>query len=87
MLMLVDAETYTVLYKEAFDKKGELWKIILNGGNFSPEPKTKPALPGFGLALDLQSQHATIVTFRKVTLNSKLNPAKFTVASLKAVGH
>jgi hypothetical protein len=87
MLMLVDAETYTVLYKEAFDKKGELWKVILSGGNVSPEPKTKPPLPGFGLALDLQSQHATLITFRKVTLNSKLNPSKFTVATLKAQGH
>jgi hypothetical protein len=87
MLMLVDAESYTVLYKEAYDKKGELWKIILNGGNFSPDPKSKPSLPGFGLALDLQSQHATIVTFRKVTLNGRINPAEFSVARLKALGH
>jgi Protein of unknown function (DUF1329) len=87
MLMLVDAETYVVLYKEAFDKKGELWKIILSGGNFSTDPKHAPSLPGFGLALDLQSQHATLITFRKVTLNSKLNPEKFSVATLKASGH
>jgi hypothetical protein len=87
MLMLVDAETYAVLYKEAFDKKGQLWKIILNGGNVSPDPKTKPAMPGFGLALDLQSQHATLITYRKVTLNTKINPAEFTVARLKARGH
>jgi hypothetical protein len=87
MLVLVDAETYTVPYKEALDKKGELWKIILTGGNFSPDPKTTPPLPGFSVALDLQSQHATLITFRKVTTNSNLNPAKFSVATLKAQGH
>jgi hypothetical protein len=87
MLLLVDAESYTVLYKEAFDKKGALWKIILSGGNASPDPSNKPPLPGFGLALDLQSQHATGITFRKVTLNTKLNPNQFTVATLKAKGH
>jgi hypothetical protein len=85
--LLVDAESFTVPYKEAFDKKGELWKIILGGGNPSPDPKTKPAQPGFGLAIDLQAQHATIVTMRKHTPNTKLNPAEFTVAKLKARGH
>ena len=85
--LLVDAESFTVPYKEAFDKKGELWKIILGGGNPSPDPKTKPAMPGFGMAIDLQAQHATIVTMRKHTPNAKLNPAEFTVAKLKARGH
>ncbi len=87
MLLLVDAETFTVPYKEAFDKKGELWKIILGGGNTSPDPKTRPMNPGFGLALDLQAEHATAVTFRKFTSNQKLDPNTFTVSSLKKRGH
>jgi hypothetical protein len=85
--LLVDAESFTVPFKEAFDKKGELWKIILGGGNPSPDPKTKPMMPGFGMAIDLQAQHATIVTMRKHTPNVKLNPSEFTVAKLKARGH
>jgi hypothetical protein len=85
--ILVDAESFSIPYKEAFDKKGDLWKIILGGGNFSGDMKTKPAMPGFGMAIDLQAQHATVVTFRKVTQNIKVNPNEFTVAKLKARGH
>ncbi len=87
MLLLVDAETFTVPYKEAFDKKGELWKIILGGGNTSPDANTRPMNPGFGLALDLQAEHATAVTFRKFTSNNKLDPNTFTVSNLKKRGH
>jgi hypothetical protein len=87
MLLLVDAETFTVVYKEALDKKGELWKIILSGGTQSPDAKTRPMIPGFGLALDLQAEHATTVTFRKFTANQKLDPNTFTVSNLKKRGH
>ncbi|MET0284348.1 MAG: DUF1329 domain-containing protein [Polyangiales bacterium] len=87
MLLLVDAETYTVVYKEALDKKGELWKIILSGGTQSPDAKTRPMVPGFGIALDLQAEHATTVTFRKFTANQKLDPNTFTVSNLKKRGH
>lgn len=87
MLLLVDAETYAVFYKEAFDKKGQLWKIILGGGNPSPDPNTKPGQPGFGLAIDLQAEHATLVSFRKFISNSNLNPNIFTVGTLKKKGH
>jgi Protein of unknown function (DUF1329) len=87
MLLVVDAETFTVPYKEAYDKKGELWKIILGGGNPSTDPDTKPMQPGFGLALDLQAEHATAVTMRKFTANSKIDPDTFTVSNLKKRGH
>lgn len=87
MLLLVDAETFAIPYKEAYDKKGELWKIILGGGNPSPDPKTKPMQPGFSAAIDLQAEHASIVTMRKFTANSKLDPNMFTVSSLKKRGH
>jgi len=39
------------------------------------------------MAVDLQSEHASIVTMRKVTLNSKLDPSQFTVGYLKKRGH
>jgi hypothetical protein len=87
MLLLVDAETFSVPYKEAYDKKGELWKIILGGGNPSPDPKTKPMSPGFALAVDLQAEHASAVSIRKFSANTKLDPHQFTVSNLKKRGH
>jgi hypothetical protein len=73
MLMLVDAESYAVLYKEGFDHKGKLWKIILRGDNASAAPHSKPAQPAFGLALDLRTQHATLITYREVRSNAGLD--------------
>lgn len=86
MTMLVDAETFTVPYKEAYDKKGQLWKIILTGGKRTGDPKA-PLGPGFGVAIDLQAKHASLVSFRKVKLNSNLNPKQFTVSNLKKRSH
>jgi len=87
MLLLVDAETFTVPYKEAYDKKGELWKIILGGGKESKDPNTQPMQPGFAMALDLQAEHASLVTMRKFNANTKLDPHMFTVSSLKKRSH
>jgi hypothetical protein len=87
MLLLIDAETCAIAYKEAFDKKGQLWKIIFGGANRSPDPNTRPLMPGFALAIDLQAEHATIVSFRKFVSNSNLNPNIFTVNTLKKRAH
>jgi hypothetical protein len=87
MLLLIDAETCAIAYKEAFDKKGQLWKIIFGGANRSPDPNTKPLMPGFALAIDLQAEHATIVSFRKFISNSNLNPNIFTTSTLKKRAH
>ncbi|MEY4510848.1 MAG: hypothetical protein RLZZ450_2970 [Pseudomonadota bacterium] len=87
MLLMVDAETFSIPYKEAYDKKGELWKIILGGGNPSTDANSKPMMPGFALAIDLQAEHASAVTMRKVTINGKLDPAQFSVSNLKKRGH
>ena len=86
MTLLVDAETFTVPFKEAYDKKGQLWKIILTGGKRMKSKKT-PIGPGFGVAIDLQAKHATTVSFRKVELNTNLNPKSFTVSNLKKRSH
>ena len=88
MLLLVDAETFTVPYKEAYDKKGELWKIILGGGNPSPDANTKPMQPGFAVgASTCRLSTPRIVTMRKFTSNNKLDPNTFTVSNLKKRGH
>ena len=87
MLILVDAETYTIPYKEAFDKKGELWKIILNSPKQSPDPNSKPQEMGAHMAIDLQAEHATIISARSQKSNTGIDPERFTVNSLKKRGH
>jgi hypothetical protein len=87
MLILVDAETYTIPYKEAFDKKGELWKIIINSPKNSEDLNTKPMDMGMGMAIDLQAEHATISSARSAKTNVGLDPELFTVNSLKKRGH
>jgi hypothetical protein len=87
MLILVDAEAYVIPYKEAYDKKGELWKIILNCPKESADPKSKPMEMGVSLAIDLQAEHATAVAARSAKSNVGLDPQLFTVASLRKRGH
>ncbi|MFT3924700.1 MAG: DUF1329 domain-containing protein [Myxococcales bacterium] len=87
MLMVVDAESYVMYYKEAFDKKGELWKIILSAPKESPDPKTQPGQMGASCAIDLQAEHATCVHARKARANSGQDLSKFTVSALRKRGH
>ena len=87
MIILVDAEAYMIPYKEAYDKKGELWKIILNCPKESADPKAKPMELGVSLAIDLQAEHATAVAARSAKSNVGLDPQLFTVASLRKRGH
>jgi hypothetical protein len=44
-------------------------------------------MPGFALAIDLQAEHATLISFRKFVSNSNLNPSIFTVGTLKKRAH
>lgn len=87
MLILVDAETYSIPYKEAFDKKGELWKIILNSPSPSPDPMNKPGNMGVSLAIDLQAEHATAVAARAVRSNTNVDLNLFTVSALRKRSH
>jgi hypothetical protein len=87
MLIVVDAETYIIPYKEAYDKKGELWKIILNGMNASPDMNTQPQEPGLSVAIDLQAEHATAISFRKFEANTNVDMNLFTLANLRKRGN
>jgi hypothetical protein len=87
MLIIVDAETYSIPYKEAFDKKGELWKIILNSPKESPDMDKHPGNMGVSLAIDLQAEHATAVAARATKSNTGVSPSLFTVGELRKRGH
>jgi hypothetical protein len=82
----VDAEMFYVLYKEAYDKKGELWKVMLIGINESPDMDEQPPKYGGAVVVDLQSEHATIFNFTKVAANSNLDPKMFTLSNLRKRG-
>jgi hypothetical protein len=87
MLIVVDAETYSIPYKEAYDKKGELWKIILNAPKESPDMNSQPGNMGVSLAIDLQAEHATAVAARSTKANANVEPTLFTVGELRKRGH
>lgn len=87
MVMAIDAETFTMPYKEAYDKKGELWKVILNPTNASPDMNSRPLNYGASVAVDLQAEHATAINIRKYVSNSNLDIDLFTLGSLRKRGH
>jgi len=86
MTMYVDAETYYILLKESYDKKGKLWKILLNAYNGSPDMTKYPLGIGTSLVIDLQAQHATAFPSYNFKANIGLKPTKFTVGTLQKMG-
>jgi hypothetical protein len=86
MIMMVDAESFTMPYKEAYDKKGQLWKVSLVATNSSPDMNSKPGDYGAQLVVDLQSEHATISTPRKYVSNTNLDPKMFSITYLRNRG-
>lgn len=83
MVFYFDAETYLIPYKEAYDKKGKLWKIVINAYNDSPNMDTSPLTIGTSLTIDLQAEHATAFPSYNFTANTGLEPDKFTLTNLK----
>ncbi len=86
MLFYFDAETFLIPVKVAYDKKGELWKVIINAFNKSPDMHRSPQGIGTALAVDLQAEHATAFPAYGYSANEGLNPHDFTLATLKKKG-
>jgi hypothetical protein len=84
-LLYVDAETYHVLYKEAFDKKGELWKVMINSASEQPNVESGEDMLGWSgtVLIDVQSEHATVFHVHKARANVGLDPKLFTVSNLR----
>lgn len=87
MRMVIDAATFTMYYKEAYDKKGELWKVILTAPNPPRDMAKSPSVWGFGCALDLQSEHASCVLPRRARHNQAPDASHFTLNALRKRGH
>jgi hypothetical protein len=86
--LYVDAESFHVLYKESYDKKGALWKVMLNSANFHRDEKTGRDLLGWSgtVLIDVQSEHATVFHVYKARVNLGLDPKLFSVSTLQRRG-
>jgi hypothetical protein len=83
-LLYVDAEAFQILYKESYDKKGELWKIMLNSASYHPNEEGDEILGWSGtVVIDIQAEHATIFHVHQARGNTGLDPDMFTVSNLR----
>ena len=85
-IMYIDAETYYIFYKEMYDRKGELWKVLIIGNNASIDEDEHPITMGAGLIVDLQSEHATVLPVYSFQTNKGLDPGMFTLSNLRKRG-
>ncbi len=86
--LYVDAESFHVLYKESYDRKGFLWKVMINSGGFQINEKTGKQFLGWTgtVVIDVQSEHATVFHVYKARVNIGLDPEMFSVATLRKQG-
>jgi len=85
-IMYFDAETFYIPYKECYDKKGDLWKVVILGINASSDMDSMPPEYGGCAVVDFQAEHATLFHFHKVTANTDLDPKMFTLSNLRKRG-
>ena len=86
MVMYFDAETYLIVFKEMYDKKGDLWKVLINGYNESPDMDEYPVGIGTSMIIDLQAEHATVFPSYKNEANVGYDPKFFTEPNLRKMG-
>ena len=86
MVMYVDAETYYIVFKEAYDKKGRLWKVLVNGYYASKDMNKYPPGIGTALIIDLLAEHATAFPSYNFKANVGLKPSRFKVSTLRKMG-
>jgi Protein of unknown function (DUF1329). len=86
--LYVDAESFHVLYKESYDKKGALWKVMINSGGFHRNEKTGKQFLGWTgtVLIDVQSEHATVFHVYKARVNIGLDPEMFSITTLRRQG-
>ena len=86
MILYFDAETFAIPFKVAYDRKGELWKVIINASNGSPDMDEMPGQIGTALVVDLQSEHATAFPAYGHESNVGHDPEDFTLTRLRRMG-
>jgi hypothetical protein len=86
MVFYIDAETYAIVYKEAYDKKGSFWKMMMMGWNAPENMDTHPPVLSVGLVVDLQAEHATLINMHSSVANMNLDQKMFTLSNLQKRG-
>jgi len=86
MVFTIDAESFHILTKEAYDRKGQLWKILINASNSSPDPATQPMRVALSLVVDTQADHATAFFWHSQKSNQGVDPGLFSLTSLRKFG-
>ena len=86
MLFWIDAESSYILAKSAYDRRGLLWKVMINGANASANPRKLPPSPAFSVIVDLNLDHATAFFWHKHGSNIGVNPKTFTQTTLRKLG-
>jgi len=84
-VLYVDGETFHVLYKQAYDKKGDLWKVMVNAACSTEDIDSGEDIMSWcgTVLLDVQSEHATVFHVHSSKANVDLDPDMFTVSSLR----
>jgi hypothetical protein len=61
-VLWIDRELYVAYYKEAYNRAGQLWRVLLNSVSVArtPEGDLSLAQPDFTLSVDEQQNHATV---------------------------
>ncbi len=86
MVFYFDADTFYIPFKETYDKKGKLWKVIFNAYNECPDMDKYPPPIGTSLTIDLQAEHATAFPSYNAFANKGLDPAQFSLSNLQKMG-
>jgi len=83
MVFTVDAESSHIFTKTAYDRKGALWKLLVNAGNGSTDPATGPGTVAMSLVVDVQAEHATAFFWHSQRSNFGADPSLFVLSTLR----
>ena len=87
-VLWIDQELYVGYYKEAYDRAGQLWRMLLNSVSIgrTSQGDFSLAQPDFTLSVDEQRDHATVELplkqGQKLTFNVGLSEGLFTQSEL-----
>jgi len=85
VVMYVDAETFLVPLKVTYDRKGNLFRVILHAWNPSPDPDRLPPPLALALSVDVKNGSATAFAPFESSSNLGLDAADFTEAELRSL--
>lgn len=86
MIMYIDAETFYIPIKENYDRKGNLWKVVINAYNDSKDMNSGPVSVATSLTIDLQAEHASAFPSYNFNANVGLKPGRFNKSTILKMG-